>query len=50
MGRRGQESASALPSSNRGVSEFRNAYGTLTVGIDWFPPPSTCCTHSDLLR
>ncbi|PZP68787.1 MAG: replication protein, partial [Stenotrophomonas maltophilia] len=25
-----------LPSSNRGVSEFRNADGTLTVGIDWF--------------
>ncbi|HGM4887442.1 TPA: replication protein, partial [Stenotrophomonas maltophilia] len=27
---------SGLPSSNRGVSEFRNADGTLTVGIDWF--------------
>ncbi|KKY04269.1 hypothetical protein NY94_23950 [Xanthomonas phaseoli pv. phaseoli] len=25
-----------LPSSNRGVSEFRNADGTLTVAIDWF--------------
>ncbi len=27
---------SGLPSSNRGVSEFRNETGTLTVGIDWF--------------
>lgn len=27
---------SGLPASNRGVSEFRNADGTLTVGIDWF--------------
>lgn len=27
---------SGLPSSNRGVSEFRNPEGTLTVGIDWF--------------
>ncbi|WP_313206952.1 replication initiation factor domain-containing protein [Stenotrophomonas sp.] len=27
---------SGLPSSNRGVSEFRNDTGTLTVGIDWF--------------
>lgn len=26
---------SGLPSSNRGVSEFRNEAGTLTVGIDW---------------
>ncbi|AUJ12703.1 replication protein [Xanthomonas oryzae pv. oryzae] len=25
-----------LPSSNRGVSEFRNSDGTLTVIIDWF--------------
>lgn len=25
-----------LPSSNRGVSGFRNAEGTLSVGIDWF--------------
>ncbi len=27
---------SGLPSFNRGVSEFRNTDGTLTVGIDWF--------------
>lgn len=27
--------AAGLPASNRGVSEFRNAEGTLTVGIDW---------------
>ncbi|RNK55244.1 replication protein, partial [Xanthomonas vasicola pv. vasculorum] len=25
-----------LPSSNRGVSEFSNSDGTLTVIIDWF--------------
>ncbi|MCC4631073.1 replication initiation factor domain-containing protein [Xanthomonas citri] len=32
----GSLAVSGLPSSNRGVSEFRNADGTLTVGIDWF--------------
>ena len=28
-------SPAGLPASNRGVSEFRNAEGTLHVGIDW---------------
>ncbi|WP_099603425.1 replication initiation factor domain-containing protein [Stenotrophomonas maltophilia] len=32
----GAPATAGLPSSNRGVSEFRNADGTLTVGIDWF--------------
>ncbi|MEE7546138.1 replication protein [Xanthomonas sp. Kuri4-1] len=32
----GELAVSGLPSSNRGVSEFRNADGTLTVVIDWF--------------
>ncbi|OWQ77305.1 replication protein, partial [Stenotrophomonas maltophilia] len=36
VGDRAVLAGSGLPSSNRGVSEFRNADGTLTVGIDWF--------------
>ena len=32
----GAGATAGLPASNRGVSEFRNAEGTLTVGIDWF--------------
>ena len=36
VGDRAMLAGSGLPSSNRGVSEFRNADGTLTVGIDWF--------------
>ena len=32
----GAGATAGLPSSNRGVSEFRNEAGTLTVGIDWF--------------
>lgn len=32
----GALATAGLPASNRGVSEFRNAQGTLTVGIDWF--------------
>lgn len=31
----GAGATAGLPSSNRGVSEFRNEDGTLTVGIDW---------------
>lgn len=31
----GARATAGLPSSNRGVSEFRNEQGTLTVGIDW---------------
>lgn len=35
-GDRAALAGSGLPSSNRGVSEFSNPEGTLTVGIDWF--------------
>ncbi|HHA2871971.1 TPA: replication protein, partial [Stenotrophomonas maltophilia] len=36
VGDRAVLAGAGLPSSNRGVSEFRNPEGTLTVGIDWF--------------
>jgi len=32
----GAAATAGLPASNRGVSEFSNPEGTLTVGIDWF--------------
>lgn len=31
----GAGATAGFPSSNRGVSEYRNEDGTLTVGIDW---------------
>lgn len=36
MVERMQAAGEGLPASNRGVSEFSNPEGTLTVGIDWF--------------